>query len=191
MHIPMLRQEANTNVEQKLIVRAKLFSSAPYEMTTPDGYLFGNGIHFKSLAARNQLILMDGEDNPIAVCQRKMEGIRQAFDIYTTQQIQGGQTKAQHATYNRQALYKYASVDRRPCSNQLRVTFEGESKPAFTLHRSDRSTKLISYRGRSAALTEDDRWDGSWNSYVLTVRPGIDPCLMLCLCAIGDEVEAG
>lgn len=191
MHIPMLYKEIITSHQHKLVVRAKLFSSSPYEVKTPDGYLFGNGFHFESVAARNQLILLDGENIPIAICQRKLEGIRQVFYIYTTRPVHASQIQVKNAKYKNQSLYKYASVKRRPCSNQLRVTFEGESKPSLMVHRTNHSTKIISYRGQSAALTEDDGWDGSWNSYLLTVRPGVDPCLMLCMTAISDEVEEG
>jgi hypothetical protein len=49
--------------------------------------------------------------------------------------------------------------------------------------------RTVFYRQRPAALMEGGSWNGQFNSYKVTVGPGIDPCLIICLTAICDEMD--
>jgi len=70
---------------------------------------------------------------------------------------------------------------------------EGESSLTYSIHkvaphpsRQFPTKHIIKYQGKAVASTRY----GKGNSYMLTVYAGTDPCLMICLAAIADEVYA-
>jgi hypothetical protein len=74
----------------------------------------------------------------------------------------------------------------------LNVTLEGESDPAYTIHKvvqhpsQQFPTKhIIKHHGKAVASTRY----GKGNSYLLTVNAGADSCFLTCLAAIADEIH--
>jgi hypothetical protein len=50
-------------------------------------------------------------------------------------------------------------------------------------------TRTVRKRGTVAALLQGGTWGGNFNSYNITINPGIDPCLIVCFCAVCDEMD--
>jgi LURP-one-related len=182
------------NQKTELVVREKLFSWSgdTFNIKTKDGASF-NGIKIqgKAFAFRDQMTLLDAQGAPIAVCLRKFEFIRQTFKIYTLKPLFQGQRKSDR-DYNGKALYTYAKVVRVPFSTQQDVIFDNRESASFTIHRAGGywpKKRVVRRQGVTAAMIEGGTWDGAWNSYLLTVNPGIDPCLIVCLTAICDEMD--
>lgn len=181
---------------QQFIVKEKLFSWSgdTFKIKSPSGALLGNGLYVqgKAFAFRDQMALLDGNTKePVAVCLRKFELIGQTFKIYTTKPLFPGQSASGH-DYNGKRLYTYAKVERVPLSTQQKVTFENERSPSMTINRAGGwwpKKRVVEYHGRPAALMEGGTWDCNFNSYRITASPGIDPCLMVCLSAICDEMD--
>lgn len=180
-----------------LVVREKLFSWSgdSFSVKTPTGAPFGNNIQVKGKAwsFRDQMALLDGDGKPIAVCLRKFQfGFTETFKIYTTTPLYPGQ-KPSERTYNSTVpLYTYCQVERVPLSTTQQVTFANETSPSYTIHRVGSwwpKKRVVKYHGQPAAIMEGGTWDTNWNSYLITVNPGIDPCLIVCLCAICDEMD--
>jgi hypothetical protein len=146
----------------------------------------------KVLAVRDQMVLLDGNNTLVALCLRKFELIGQTFKIYTTHPLYPGQ-KPSERKYNQYALYTYAKVEREPLSTVQQVTFDNETSPSYTVHLAEEELspkkRVVQRHGRPAALMESGTWEGIWNSYLLTINPGIDPCLIVCLTAICDKMD--
>jgi hypothetical protein len=198
MHVPPLYTDKTIDgqVKHQLVVKEKLFtwSGDSFKIKTLDGQLFGNGgiqMKGKAWALRDQMALLDANGAPIAVCLRMFDLVREIFKIYTLHKLHTGQTRSEQQ-YNGQHLYTYAEVRRVPFSSEQQVIFEGDTGgPAMSIHLSGIMPKkrTVHYRGRPAALMEGGSWNGAFNSYLLTVCPGVDPCLIVCLCAICDEMD--
>jgi hypothetical protein len=181
----------------KVIVREKLFSWSgdSFNIKTSDGRPFGNGLHIqgKAFAFRDQMVLKDGEGRPVAVILRKFELLKRTFKIYITQPVYPGQAPSDRF-YEGHRLFTYASVERKPYTIDQYV-FVGRQTagiPEYTIHRAGSfwpKNRVVKRRGLTAALMSGGTWDGNWNSYLITVNPGIDPCLMICLTAICDEMD--
>jgi hypothetical protein len=184
------------NASQRIIVREKLFSwgGDTFKIKTSQGKAFGNDLYVqgKVFAIRDQMTLLDGITNePVAVCLRKFEFIGQTFKIYSPKPLYQGQRPSEH-DYKGQKLYTYAKVERMPFSTQQQVTFDHERTPSMTISRSGSwwPKKRVVYRqGKPAGMMEGGTWEGNFNSYCITVNPGIDPCLMVCLSAVCDEMD--
>lgn len=179
----------------KLIVRENLFSWSgdTFSIKTPDGKPFGDNLKVKGKAfsLRDEMALLDGNGTPVAVCLRKFELIGQTFKIYATRPLYPGQ-KPSERKYKQYTLYTHAKVERVPFSTTQEVTFDNETSPSYTVHRVGSfwpKKRLVKRNGRPAALLEGGTWEGNWNSYLITVNPGIDPCFIVCLSAICDEMD--
>lgn len=195
MKTPPIAKFVVSDQKQEIIVREKLFSWSgdSFKIKTRQGKAFGGGMKIKgkAIAFRDQMALLDNAGNPIAICLRKFEFFAQTFKIYTLRQIHPNQPKS-NRDYNGQPLYTYAKVERAPLTTIQQVTFEGETTPSMTISRAGGlwpKKRLVKYRNRPAAYMEGGTWEGNWNSYLLTVSPGIDPCLIVCLTAICDKMD--
>ena len=191
-----------SQVKQELIVREKLFSWSgdSFKIKKRDGRPFGNNLFIrgKVFAFRDQMVLEDGmTGEPIAICLRKFEMIGQTFKIYTTQPNFPGQRPSDRK-HNNTPLYTYARVERVPFSTEQRVFMEqahqhsSQQLPSYTVNRAGSmwpKKRTVRRQGQPAAFMEGGTWEGNWNSYLITVAPGIDACLMLCLSAICDEMD--
>jgi hypothetical protein len=179
----------------QLIVREKLFSWSgdSFKIKTRKGAPFGNDLKMqgKVMAFRDQMVLLDGNNAPVAVCLRKFEVIGQTFKIYSPHPLHPGQRPSERK-YNHCALYTYATVERVPFTAVQKVTLVNETSPSYTVHRAGGlwpKKRMVKRHGRPAALMEGGTWEGNWNSYLITINPGIDPCLIVCLCSICDEMD--
>ena len=79
-----------------------------------------------------------------------------------------------------------------PFSTRQEVFMDGKGVPEFAITRAGGmlpKKRLVKKHGIPAALMEGGTWEGDFNSYHLTINPGIDPCLMVCICAICDEMD--
>jgi uncharacterized protein YxjI len=206
MHVPAF-YKMDHHCKHELIVKEKLFSWSgdSFKITTLDGRPFGNGIQMlgKVWALRDQMTLLDGNGRPIAVCLRQFAFWQKIFIIYTLHPVYPGQSPSRH-DYEGHALYAYAEVRRVPFSIVQEVTFATDRIPKYrgqqysppapvtmTITRTSFIPKkrTVFYRQRPAALMEGGNWNGHFNSYKVTVGPGIDPCLIICLTAICDEMD--
>jgi hypothetical protein len=198
VHVPALyTDETIGRVKHQLVVREKLFSWSgdSFKIKTLQGNLFGNGIQMKGKvwALRDQMTLLDANGAPIAVCLRMFDLVREVFKIYTLHKLHEKQHRSEQQ-YNGQHLYTYAEVRRVPFSLEQQVIFEGDTTgatPSMSIRRSGNFPlkRTVHYKGRPAALMEGGTWNGNFNSYLLTICPGVDPCLIVCLCAICDEMD--
>lgn len=145
----------------------------------------------KTFAFRDQMTLLDAKGDPIAVCLRKFEFIGQTFKIYSPRPLFPGQAPSDR-DYKGKHLYTFAKVQRQPLTTEQQVTYANGSAPTYTVHRAGGlwpKKRVVKKHGRTAAFMEGGTWEGNWNSYLLTVNPGIDPCLIVCLTAICDEMD--
>ena len=198
--IPLLGREhgacPSSHSSQQLIVRENLFSWSgnDFKIKTREGAPFGNNLKMqgKVLACRDQMVLLlNGNNVPVAVCLRKFERFGQNFSICSTRPLYPGQSPSDHK-YNQYVLYTYAKVERVPFSTEQQVTIGDESSPSYTVHRARGvwpKKRVVERHGHPAALMEGGTWEGNQNSYLLTISPGIDPCLIVCLTAICDEMD--
>jgi hypothetical protein len=182
------------NSRVNVIVREKLFqwSGGSFALKHQDGTLFGNklGIKGKVLTLRNEMVLQNGITNePVAVCRRIFQVVGDTFKIYTTTPVYAGQPRSDQA-YESRSLYTYASASREPFSSVQTVHLtKGGS---YTVHRAGSlwpKKRVVLKDGIIAALMTGGTWDGDWNSYLIQVVPGIDPCLMVVMCAIFDAMD--
>lgn len=184
---------SNNNPVQ-VIVREKLFSWSgdTFKLKSRDGRPFGNNLYIqgKVWALRDQMVLKDGISNePVVVCLRKFEIIGQTFKLYSTSPVYPGQQPSAQ-NYKNYQLYTYATVERVPFSTEQRVKLPRGGE--FIVQRAGSwwpKSRVVKKNGRVAAHMEGGTWDGNWNSYLITVNPGIDPCLIVCVCAVCDEMD--
>jgi hypothetical protein len=180
----------------QLLVREHLFWwSKDIKIKTREGTPFRNDLKIRGKdfsVAHGQMVLVDGNNMPVAVCWRNSTLFGQTFKIYSTQPLYHGQ-KPSDRKYNQYDLYTHAKVERVPLFNMQQVTFENESSPSYTVHRArglGPKAHIVMLHGRPAALMEGglrEEGNANWNSCLVTINPGIDPCLIVCLSAICDE----
>ena len=187
----------NNNTMTQLLVREKMFSWSgdDFRIKTLDGQLYQGGVYVKGkvFGIRDQMTVMDPLDatKPLAVCLRKFEFIGQTFKIYTLDPLFEGQRPSDR-TYSNRPLYTYAKVERVPFAKRQQVTFANQSTPSVVITRRGwfpKTRTVTNHRGQQLALMEGGTFDVRWNTYKLTVRPGIDPLLIVCLTAICDEMD--
>jgi len=186
----------NINTLTQLLVREKMFSWSgdDFRIKTVEGQLYQGGVYVKGkvFGIRDQMTLMDPHGAmPLAVCLRKFEFIGQTFKIYTLEPLFEGQ-KPSDRKYNNQPLYTYAKVERVPFARRQQVIFANQSTPSVIITRQGwfpKTRTVSNTRGQQLALMEGGTFDLRWNTYKLSVRPGIDPLLIVCLTAICDEMD--
>lgn len=186
----------SVNEPMKIVVKEKLFSWSGDDFKInhyQSGVPLGNGLKMKGkvFAMRDQMALLDGNGNMVAVCLRKFEMIGQTFKIYVPNPVLPNQ-QASAQKYNGTNLYTYCQVKRVPLSVTQEVYMEGKSAPSYTVTRSGSfwpKKRTVRRNGQPAAIMEGGTWEVNFNSYRITICPGIDPCLMVCLSAICDEMD--
>lgn len=178
----------------QLVVHEKLFSFNDHccKIKTKRGASFGHNLKARGNAF-NRMVLLDGRNTPVAVCVRRESVLfGQTFKIYSTRTLNPGQQSSARK-YNKHFLYAYAKVECMPFSTQLNVTFDSKRFPSYTVHQArglwPSQKRVIKRHGRPAALMEAGTWEGDRDSCLLTINPGIDPCLVICLSAICDEMH--
>lgn len=187
----------STTGPTRIIVKEKLFSWSGDDFSIkqyPSRAPFGNGLKMKgkTFAMRDQMALVDGNGKMLAVCLRKFELVGQTFKVYDVPSSRYPGQKPSNQTYNGRALYTYCEVKRVPFSMSQEVYMDGEGVLEFVINRAGGmwpKKRLVKSRGVPAALMEGGTWEGNFNSYKLTINPGIDPCLMVCMCAVCDEMD--
>lgn len=179
--------QVRLGVEMNLFTRegnsvpiVNVFSGAPFHDLQVRGKVSDNDVVLEEAATKT----------PVAVVRHNTA--KDTFMIYSTRPVYTGQMPADVFKYN-QRLYTFAEVKRR--GKVLNVIVEGQSAPTYTIHNHKMvshpssqfpMTYVIKKLGEEVAYT---RW-GEGRSYaVLTVKPGVDPCLMICLAAITEEAN--
>lgn len=177
-----------------LLVREKLFSWSgdSFGIKTGAGASFHDlKVKGKVFAFRDQMTMLDGNGRVVAVLLRKFELVGQTFKVYVPHPVRKGQQPSDRK-YEGQPLYTYAKIERVPLSTVQNVTLDGDQTPTYTVARSGSwwpKTRTVRKHGRPAALMEGGTWESNWNSYRITCAPGIDACLMVCICAACDEMD--
>lgn len=179
----------------ELIMREKVFSlnGNNFEIKTRAGHSLNGGIKIqgKALAWRGQMVLLDRQNAPIAVCLHEFQLVGLTYNIYTLKPLYQGQSMSDR-NHEGKALYSYAKVVLEPFSLQKNVFLYNQSAPSYTIHRVGDlwpKKRAIRRQGVTAALVEGGTWEGNWSSYLVTICPGIDPCLIVCLVAIHDAMD--
>jgi hypothetical protein len=205
--IPSVGSSTTHSSPTHLIVRENLFRwSGDINITTTEGAPFRNGLKVLGNVVRDQMVLVDATTcsgaPPIAVCMRKAKLFGQCFKIYSTRPFYPSQRPSKSHKYNhRHALYTHAKVEQQlaaaPSSRrrrgQLQVTFASETSPSYTVQHLGPNKRVIMRQEQQqqqlAASIQGGFYRGKWNSHLITIVPGNDPCLMLCLVAICDEMD--
>ena len=186
----------STSQPAVFVVKEKLFSWSGDDFAIrqyPSGAPLGNNLKMKGkvFAMRDQMTLVDGAGNTVAVCLRKFQMIGQTFKVYVPNLVFPNQSPSAQK-HNNQALYTYCEIRRVPMSMSQEVIMDGRSVPEYTITRAGGfwpKKRTVKKKGIPAALIEGGTWDTNYNSYKITCNPGIDPCLMACLSAICDEMD--
>jgi uncharacterized protein YxjI len=191
--IPILGGLSPSNETTELLMSEKTFSWSgdDFKIKRIDGTPFHNmKIKGKAFAMRDQMTLLDADNKLIAVCLRKFALGSQIFKIYTPIPLHPGQGKS-NQDYNGQLLYTFAEVVRPAFSVNHQLTYDNQGSPAFTVSVVGffPRRRVVKHRGVTAAAMEGGTYQTSFgNSYKLTICPGIDPCVMICLAAICDKM---
>lgn len=185
---PSPHQKTELKVPQGLFGR----KGSNFEIKTSRGASF-NGIktqyarirfHSKSFSATSaHVILLDAQNAPIAVC-RKGDS---TCTIYTPKPLFKGQAKSGH-NYEGMELFTYAKVLLDLHTGKYNVIFDNQSAPSYTTYRVN-SKRVVKREGVTAAMMVSSKKPGDRGFYEVTVCPGIDPCMIVCLAAICDILD--
>mmetsp|Transcript_9154 Transcript_9154/g.21823 ORF Transcript_9154/g.21823 Transcript_9154/m.21823 type:complete len:167 (+) Transcript_9154:833-1333(+) len=157
------------------------------------GEAFGNGSQVKGKATsmRDEMALLDGNGEALAVCRKKFEFAATTFKIYVPKPVTVGQPPSQQ-TYSGRRLYTYCEV-KKEMLNGIKVYMEEQKNVvAYEIKRGQTvfgKKRIIKKRGVPAALIVGGVREGQWDAYEIKINPGIDPCLIMCICAICDEMD--
>jgi hypothetical protein len=154
------------------------------EVVRPDGISFrGITISGRLWWSRCVFALFDTDHCLVAACLQ-MLGVR--YTIYTPQEVFSGQHPSKQE-YEGGRLYTYAEVD----SSRVTLTTarQGSSSPDYTVHGTE-SRRVIKRYGIIAATIEVVSEKRGVNSRrQVSLCPGIDPILLLCLTGIYDHLD--
>ncbi|KAG7348809.1 hypothetical protein IV203_011406 [Nitzschia inconspicua] len=179
------------NDPQQLIMKKKNFSwnGVKFDIKTPSGGRFGNNLYVrgKSFALIDEMVLLDGvTKEAIAVCRRKSVIFGEKVQIYSPKPLYHWQ-RPSGSSYMGRKLYTIAKVERSPLSFTHKVTYDNETSASMTITRTVSwwpRKRVVHRHGKTAAFIEGGTWTRNFNSYRVTINPGIDPCLIICLTAI-------
>ena len=166
-----------------LIVKEKLFSTKSFQIQQYPSFQM-LGIHIKSRRyyGRQLSTLQDDSGNIMAVCIQTLEFGAKAFKIFIPKRLFPEQ---EAMLIERQAMYPLCTVKHVPYHNGQEVFMEGGLLiPEYEI----RSMKGIS--GRKLVMIKPDRDTpvATAEGHLLHISAGYDPCLMICFCAISDEM---
>jgi hypothetical protein len=192
--IPLLGGLPPSSQQQTIFVREHLssWSGEGFKIKRLDGTDFhGIKLQGNAFGFRDRVTLVDVQNQPIAVCFRTFGLTVETFTIYTLHPGFGGQTPSQH-DYHGKRLYTYAEVSRVIMSSHLEVKFYNMTCPTFTVHCTGYfpTIRVVKQRGVVAATMNEGKWlGGNVNYFKVSMCPGIDPCLIICLTAICYEMD--
>jgi uncharacterized protein YxjI len=188
----------SNTAQTKLIVTEQInnMSGDNFKIQNLDGSSYGSNLHIKgkAFAARDHLVLMNGTTKkPICFAKSIFTiGCREEFRIYTCAPVFDGQKKAP-SKFEGQYVYEYAVVERNFCKPaQLVHLAKNDEKCAYSIHRTGKvfeNTRTVQKDGITCATMESGAWRTDANSYKLIINPGIDPCVMIMICVICDEMD--
>lgn len=173
-----------------LLVKEKLFSGDSFHIKTlPNREPYNNGLHIKGkrFTRREEMALLDGTGQILAVCMQKFDMAGKVFKVCVPEPVFPGQVADE--VFERQAMYTYCLVKHVPFHNGEDVYMAGARKandpPAYEIRRVGGlgPRKLVVKKrglGSPVAFVE---------GHMLNANPGSDPCLMICFSAISDEME--
>ena len=179
-----------------LMVRDKPFSwsNDTFRFRHASGAPLGNGLQVKgkALSWKHQMALLDGNGKMLAVCLKKFTYLQRVFKIYLPYPTRPNQKPSEQMYSIGQKLYTYCEVRRIPFSRTQEVWLDRAQSPTWPIQRKGwlpKSRVVKRTDGRKAALIEGGTWSTNFNVYTITVSPKEDPCLMVLLCAIFDEMD--
>lgn len=130
----------------------------------------------------NEFVLEDGTNNSVvAVVERKNTTIGYTFFLYSKRPAFPGQARSNIMKYNVD-LYDFAKVTDH--NGILKVVKEGEDQAKYTL-QSEGANYVIMREGTKVATMSPN--EGEF--YNLDINEGVDPCLLICLASIADEMK--
>ena len=147
-------------------------------------------------SVRHQIVLEDTITNaPIAVCKLMFTGLV-PYKIYTTKPNYPGQKKSSRKYNESIPLFTYAEVRVGHHTKEIVLILKTSNSNE---HSSDDDRYIVETvgpfchvvmrSGQTVALMQLRSWNETANTVLLTVSPGIDPCLMICLASICDHLE--
>ena len=170
-----------------LIVKERLFSGDSFHIKQyPSNEPFGNGLYIegKRISRRNEMALIDGTGNVVAVCIQKSEFQGKAFMMCIPANAFPGQDPIE--LHHGVPLHTYCLVRQGIMGTEVYMAGK-DAVPEYEIRRaggfSNNKKLIVMKRGdySPSAIMEGDR---------LTINPGRDPCLMICICAVCDEIDA-
>lgn len=187
-------------VKEQLVVREIFFSligDSGFAIKDIDGRPYG-GLHVQA-TSRDELILRDARQRPVLVCRRAFNLKKQRFTIFTTSPNYPGQGPSKQQQVGHESFYKYAIVERSSSKSQtVWIETAGGCQVLYTIHKRvawclpNGKKRVIQRFGQDVAFMEQAATNPKWNSsYILSVAPGVDVCLMICLCSICDDMDKG
>ena len=93
----------------------------------------------------------------------------------------------------RHELYYWVSLKRKAFNGGQTVKLANEDTPSFTIVRAGKwreMKRVVEYHGQTVALIEGGlRPRPSGQEFNVTISPGVDPVLIVCICAIQQEMD--
>jgi hypothetical protein len=136
-------------------------------------------------SGRHVFTLFDTSGSLLAACLRMRTSNGGRYKIYTSQPVFPGQIPSKQV-YNGDRLYTYAEVTR----SQVTLTSGGPKplSPYFSVYGSE-SRRVVKRDGVIAASIELWEESGQYGRRKVSICPGIDPILILCLTGIFDNLD--
>jgi hypothetical protein len=136
-------------------------------------------------SGRHIFTLIDTSGCLLAACLRMYTSNGGRYKIYTPQPVFSGQVPSKQV-HNGDRLYTYAEVTR----SQVTLTSRGPKPlcPYFSVHGSE-SKRVVKRDGVIAAIIELWQESGQYDRRKVSICPGIDPILILCLTGIYDNLD--
>jgi hypothetical protein len=129
-----------------------------------------------------KVVLEDGTNNSVvALVERKNSTTGYIFYLYSKRPSYPGQERSAIMKYDVD-LYTYGEVTL--SGGELQVLKEGETEAKYTLV-GEGDNLLIKKHGKKIATMTP----GEGEFYNLDIDEGIDPCLLICLASIADEIK--
>jgi hypothetical protein len=152
------------------------------DIVRPDGVSFRGVTSRGEPSGRTVFALFDTDHRLLAACLTMYTG-GSRYKIYTPKPVFPGQSPSKQQ-YNGGQLYTYAEVTR----EQVTLMSAG-SLPYFTVQGTERR-RVVRRNGIIAAAIEEvsEKW-GRNSRHQVSVCPGIDPILLLCLAGIYDRMD--